>query len=637
MSAPRGLDGRAGLARSGLVALVGSVVNGVAALGVVLAVTRGLGDADAAGTVFTAIAVFNIAYLVSSLGADVAVVRAVAGGGDERAVIRTALFPTLVLSIAVAAVLVAARHRLDGAIDGSGGLAGALLVLAPLVPAAAATTVFMAATRGRGTMVPTAVVERITRPGVQLAALGAAGLVGAGVTGTVAAWSVGFGLVAAPAIAWTLRTGQHPLVGAAAHGAAGHGTATSTAAGHARGVGGVADHIVPAGVTIPGYWSFALPQAAATVFQVALRWADVVLVAALADPAGAAVYTAASRLLLAGNFVNLAVVQAVSPMIRRALARGDRDGAEDLLRTGAAWLVCAVWPGYFLLIAFGHRVLGVFGDGYDEGWAPLAVLCAAMLVASAVGPIEAVLSMSGGSRLALADNAAAVVVNVTLNVLLIPRLGIEGAALAWAAGLLTTNLAPLVQVRRRLGIDPFGPGLRRVATIAACAVLAPGVAFRLLVDPGLASVVAISVVAVVVYGLVLSHAGSDLHIDELRAAVRPGRRQRVATTDAGAPNSGSLASVRYASSASDEVSMRQSHPRPAGSTASNTTTATTASVSATSSASSATKSALVPAPASASAPHSVSMIGLARSPAHARKSPNTSRADATEPSHGDHR
>jgi len=493
-------DQRARLARSGLVALFGSVINGFAAFGVVLAVTRGLNDTAASGAVFLAMAVFNIAYIVCTLGADVAVVRAVArNDSPEAPIVRAALVPTIALSLVVAVAVAVWRGSIASLLGDSGteeAMSRSLLAIAPFIPAASITTVLIATTRGRGTMTPTAIVERISRPGAQLVLLAYAGLAGFGVASTTLVWSVTFGLGLIPAMRWFLKGAPAPSAGY---------VAIEPGSSHS---------------VTRSYWHFAAPQALTTVLQVVLRWADIVLVAALADPSTAAIYTAASRLLLAGNFLNLAIVQAISPMVSSALARDARHEAQDLLRVGTAWLVTAVWPGYLLLMAFGAGFLGLFGTGYEHGGAALAILAGAMLVASAVGPIEAVLLMSGGARLSLADNAAAVALNIGLNIVLVPSFGLEGAAIAWAVALLVTNLAPLIQVRRRLGITPFGAGHRPAIAASLMIVALPALAVRFTLDPGFAGVVITCAAIVGGYVAVLAKYRSKLHLDELVSALR---------------------------------------------------------------------------------------------------------------------
>ncbi len=52
----------------------------------------------------------------------------------------------------------------------------------------------------------------------------------------------------------------------------------------------------------------------------------------------------------------------------------------------------------------------------------------------------------------------AVVVNVGLDVLLIPQYGITGAAIGWAAAIIVTNLVPLAQLAVSVRLHPFGRG-----------------------------------------------------------------------------------------------------------------------------------------------------------------------------------
>jgi hypothetical protein len=56
-------------------------------------------------------------------------------------------------------------------------------------------------------------------------------------------------------------------------------------------------------------------------------------------------------------------------------------------------------------------------------------------------------------------------INVGLDILLIPKYGILGAAIGWAVAIAISNLMPLGQLARVLRLHPFGRG-----TIIACAI-----------------------------------------------------------------------------------------------------------------------------------------------------------------------
>jgi hypothetical protein len=68
-----------------------------------------------------------------------------------------------------------------------------------------------------------------------------------------------------------------------------------------------------------------------------------------------------------------------------------------------------------------------------------------------------------------------------VDLLLIPPLGILGAAIGWAAAILTNNLLPLAQLLLAYGLHPFGRAtLASIALAGTCFGLLP-LAARLLV------------------------------------------------------------------------------------------------------------------------------------------------------------
>jgi O-antigen/teichoic acid export membrane protein len=67
--------------------------------------------------------------------------------------------------------------------------------------------------------------------------------------------------------------------------------------------------------------------------------------------------------------------------------------------------------------------------------------------------------MAGRSGLSLANGALALAADIGIDLALIPRLGIIGAAVGWAVAIVLRNALPLVQVRRLLRISAASPGL----------------------------------------------------------------------------------------------------------------------------------------------------------------------------------
>jgi O-antigen/teichoic acid export membrane protein len=95
------------------------------------------------------------------------------------------------------------------------------------------------------------------------------------------------------------------------------------------------------------------------------------------------------------------------------------------------------------------------------------VLAAAMLLATGCGMVDTLLAMAGRTRWNLLNVGLALTVMVAVDLLLIPRLGVLGAAIGLAAAVAANNLLPLAQTWYALRLHPFGRATVTAAGLAA--------------------------------------------------------------------------------------------------------------------------------------------------------------------------
>jgi O-antigen/teichoic acid export membrane protein len=164
-----------------------------------------------------------------------------------------------------------------------------------------------------------------------------------------------------------------------------------------------------------------------------------------------------------------AVGQAVQPRVAARMASGRPVSARGLYQESTAWIVALTWPVYLAVAACADWYLRLFGGEYAtaEARAVIWILVPAMLIASACGVVDSVLAMAGKTSWQLYDVSAALAVNVVLNLLLVPQLGVVGAAIAWSAAVLVNNLIPLAQLWGTFGLHPFGALTLRTLVAAA--------------------------------------------------------------------------------------------------------------------------------------------------------------------------
>jgi O-antigen/teichoic acid export membrane protein len=498
-AAEPGKNRLAGVARGSTLNLAGAAFSGLATVGVTLIVTRHFSK-PVAGAFFTALSLFLIIETAASLGGYVGLVNFIAGlrslGKQDRvpAILRAAVVPVAVVSVAAAAAMALAAGPLARLVlSGHFGHVGAtpaavatmLRALAVALPFAALLDTLLGASRGFRAMRPTVVVDRLGRSALQLAGVGVA--VVAGATALLAPlWALPY--LPAAVIAWLWlrrvrrRSEAQPQAEATGQRPAGSRRAAVLASRQLARANG------------RGFWRFTTPRAIASLAQITIQRLDIVLVAILRGPAEAAVYTAATRFLVAGQFANGAISQAAQPRFAELFAVGDRRGANEVYHATTAWLMLLTWPLYLLAMIYGPEVVTIFGHSYRAGGQVMLILAAAMLLATACGQVDMVLIATGRSSWSLANGLLAVGLNVGLDLLLIPRYGIAGAAIGWAAAIAATNLIPLAQLAVVARVHPFGRGTLAAGALPVLTVGAVPLAARAVAGNG--AVVAITAVVV---------------------------------------------------------------------------------------------------------------------------------------------
>jgi O-antigen/teichoic acid export membrane protein len=206
------------------------------------------------------------------------------------------------------------------------------------------------------------------------------------------------------------------------------------------------------------FWRFSAARGLAGFFQIAVIWLNVLLLGALATTREAGIFAAVNRFTGVGTFALQAVGIALAPQVAALLARKDRERAEAVFQTGTWWLMALGWPVYVTMAVFAPFLLRLFGRDYVEGQTALLILSLGMLFLVGTGNNKIVLLMGGGSAWNLGITAGSLAINIGLNFLLIPHLGMNGAAVALASTLVFDNTVTTIVVWRRLGLRPFGSG-----------------------------------------------------------------------------------------------------------------------------------------------------------------------------------
>jgi O-antigen/teichoic acid export membrane protein len=205
----------------------------------------------------------------------------------------------------------------------------------------------------------------------------------------------------------------------------------------------------------PRAWlATALPMGLAESVGVIYGATDIIVLGLLRPAQDVGLYQVALRtgalmlvFLSASNWV-------LAPWFARLHAGAERQRLQRLVTRTTRAVFAPTFVVFMVFVLAGHELLGLFfGHVFDRAYSVLLVLGAARLIDVAVGPVINLLAMTGGQRILAWTIGGAALINVIGCLVLIPPMGMLGAAVSTGLVMAVTNLFLAFIVHRHIGIS----------------------------------------------------------------------------------------------------------------------------------------------------------------------------------------
>jgi O-antigen/teichoic acid export membrane protein len=450
-SGPAATESRAevlGMARGGGVSLAGALFNQGMRFVITLLLARLLGSDDV-GLYFQAYAFLTLLDILALSGFKKGLTRYVAVhlAEQDRAslvgTVRLGLGVSCGAAVLLAVVLYAVADIVAVSAFGDPRFVFPLRVVAATLPATVFTDAALAATQGWRTMRPYALIGLVFEPACRIVLTVVALSAGWGLRGAMLALfatNVLAAMLAAGALLKRLRPNRSP----------------------------------PEYKHLRELFGFSSVSWVATLASTGLVWLDTLLLGLFGTPDEVGVYQVATRLVLLATVFMQPIGASFAPRVADLHQRGRRDALQHIYALATSWILRMSLPAFIVLIVFPSELLSFFGPRFTAGATVAVLLAIGQLFDVATGPCGHVLVMSGRPSLSMASNIFGLVLNVALNLWLIPAYGIVGAGIAWASSLAVINVMRVALVWRELGLLPIERGLLRAAPAvgaAACVAL----------------------------------------------------------------------------------------------------------------------------------------------------------------------
>ena len=276
---------------------------------------------------------------------------------------------------------------------------------------------------------------------------------------------------------------------------------------------------------------FGMLRAPATLFAQLLFWIDTFVLAVYRGSHQVGVYGATVRtgqsLLLFLTSLSLVF----SPFVADLHHRGEREKLDALYKNVTRWGLATTLPILLALAVLPGTIMRVYGPEFVAGKSALLILIIGLIVPVIVGTVGFILIMVGRTGWDLLVYLGSFVTAVGIAVVLAPRIGMRGTAIAEAVTLTLSAFARLMLVKRFVDIWPFDKWFLRLIPATVAGGLAMWGAHQILAGPKWLIDLGGSIgFGTVVYGLVLVATG--LKPAERRIVLRFGRRVLVRSASA---------------------------------------------------------------------------------------------------------
>ncbi len=221
---------------------------------------------------------------------------------------------------------------------------------------------------------------------------------------------------------------------------------------------GLFHHFDLSKITIPAkeIFSFTIPLLTSELVSVVMHSADTLLLGYYHGTTDVASY----RVILPATNFNSMVMTSFSllytPLAARLFAKKDYAAINELYWRTAIWMGVLTFPIFALTFSMAKPLtLFLYGVRYEQSYLFLQLLSLAYFFNVALGFNGLTLKVLGKIRYVVIINLTAVVINLILDLLLIPRFGALGAAIATAGAMISHNILKQAGLRLASGISIF--------------------------------------------------------------------------------------------------------------------------------------------------------------------------------------
>ncbi len=202
--------------------------------------------------------------------------------------------------------------------------------------------------------------------------------------------------------------------------------------------------------------SYSWPLIFAEIIWKVFKWTDSFLIGFFRSATEVGFYNAAVPIALLLTFSSDLFMQMFVPLINKEYSKKNMGVVKQLSQQVGKWQFFTNLPVFILLFLFPEKFLEIlFGNEYIVAAGSLQLLSIGVIFLSFSGVSTRLIAMAGKSKKLMFNILFMGAINLVLNILLIPRYGINGAAMSTSFSFIFLSLLVIVQAYKETKILPI--------------------------------------------------------------------------------------------------------------------------------------------------------------------------------------
>ena len=203
-------------------------------------------------------------------------------------------------------------------------------------------------------------------------------------------------------------------------------------------------------------FGFSIPAVLGGAFSVYVFWVDRILVGYFRTSYENGIYQSVSQISTIFLVISAGINAVVVPLFADYYQKSDKKSLEEVYKISTKWAIYISIPILALLILSPRDVLSfIYGVQYSSGANVLLILLIGQIINLFTGSVNPLLIMTGNQSFLFKLSGIVFCFDIVMNLLLIPSLGLIGAAICTSLSLGILYLVALFWVKQKLCLWPF--------------------------------------------------------------------------------------------------------------------------------------------------------------------------------------